>query len=398
MYVEAGTVNITNTVVASYSVGLQRAGGTLNENYNLFAGVATPYNGTVVSGGNSITGTAAFADAVLYRLSEASTAIDNGTNVGVMSDFEGEARPLGPGFDIGWDEYSGLFMPISGLAATNSSPTPVGDTNTFTATISAGTGVAYQWNFGDGQLGSGPGTAHTYAAAGNYTALVTATNPVNTVTATTLVTITNLAPVADAGVEQTVPVSTLVTLNGSASTDPDNHLPLTYGWTQTGGPAVLLSETAVSSPTFIAPASPTTLTFTLVVTDAAGLVDASPDTISVTVSDVPISGLSGANSSPTRLSESTLFTATISAGTNVTYEWSFDDGKLGNGAVTTNTYAAVGTYYVIVTATNSLGSVSASTQVAITHFEFKVYLPLLLRSFPTSTMSPLPIVARHNSR
>jgi len=468
VYVLNGMVNITNTIVASYSVGLERAGGVLNENYNLFSGVATPYIGTIVSGGNSMIGAAAFADTTSYKLSDASAAIDNGTNVGVTSDFEGDARPLGGGFDIGWDEYSGAYTPITGLAATNDSPTPVGNVTAFTATISTGTGamyqwnfgdgtaleggammtytyaaagnytalvtatnsvgsvnastpvtitdvpinglnassssptrltdptfftatiitgtgVTYQWNFGDGQVGSGPTTAHTYATVGSYTALVTATNTINTVTTTTPVTITNLAPVADAGSDQNVNVSALATLDGSASTDPDGHLPLTYGWTQTGGPAVTLTNAALVSPTFTAPASPTVLTFTLIVTDSTGLADATPDTVVVTVSDVAIDGLSAANSSPTRLTDPTFFTATISAGTNITYQWNFgDNSALSNLQSPTHTYATVGSYTALVMATNSLSSVSASTLVTITQAGFKLYLPLITKQSGTA--------------
>lgn len=65
-------------------------------------------------------------------------------------------------------------------------------------------------------------------------------------------------PVANAGANQTAffvgsPVS--VTLNGSASSDPGGLLPLTYQWTQVGGPAVTLTPGAdVPNPQFLAPA------------------------------------------------------------------------------------------------------------------------------------------------
>ncbi len=68
---------------------------------------------------------------------------------------------------------------ISGLTATNDSPTTLGLTTTLTATITAGTNVSYTWNFGDGSNGSGPTTSHTYAAPGLYTVTVTATNAVS---------------------------------------------------------------------------------------------------------------------------------------------------------------------------------------------------------------------------
>lgn len=93
---------------------------------------------------------------------------------------------------------------------------------------------------------------------------------------------TNSAPVASAGIHQTVAVGATVALNGSASADPDGHTPLMYSWTQISGPAVLLSSTSAARPTFSAPSSATVLTFRLVVTDSRGLAS-SPATVTITV-------------------------------------------------------------------------------------------------------------------
>jgi predicted extracellular nuclease len=96
-------------------------------------------------------------------------------------------------------------------------------------------------------------------------------------------TLANQPPVADAGFDQSVGTNAPVTLNGSGSSDPDGDLPLTYYWTQTGDPAVTLSNPAAVTPTFTAPNDPTVLTFTLVVTDSLGLSDPTPDEVVVTV-------------------------------------------------------------------------------------------------------------------
>jgi uncharacterized repeat protein (TIGR01451 family) len=98
----------------------------------------------------------------------------------------------------------------------------------------------------------------------------------------------NAAPIADAGDDQTVPVNSTVILDGSGSSDPDNHLPLSYGWRQIGGePATLLDDATSPSPTFTAPGSDAVLTFTLVVTDALGLASA-PDEVVITVTSGPL--------------------------------------------------------------------------------------------------------------
>jgi len=265
---------------------------------------------------------------------------------------------------------------ITGLSAANSSPTKLGQTTRFTATITGGSNVMYQWNFGDGYTSSGVTATHAYTAARSYTAIVTATNGISMVAANTLVTITNLPPVANAGSDQNVKVSVLVTLNGSASSDPDGHTPLTYDWKQTGGPSVMLSNATAVAPTFTALSTPTVLTFTLTVTDTYGLADATPDMVVITVTDASISGLSAANSSPTLLGQTTRFTATITGGTNVTYQWNFGDGKTGSGVTTTHTYTTAGPYTATVTATNSAGSKSVNTPVAIW---VRMYLPLIRR-------------------
>ncbi len=89
-------------------------------------------------------------------------------------------------------QVSIIDQPITGLSAANSSPTALGSPTVFVATA-AGTNIAYAWNFGDGQTGSGNPLNHTYPAVGNYTAIVTAANSANAVTATTRITITDVA-------------------------------------------------------------------------------------------------------------------------------------------------------------------------------------------------------------
>ena len=91
----------------------------------------------------------------------------------------------------------------------------------------------------------------------------------------------NEAPRADAGPDrQDVEGGATVTLGG-LGTDPDRGDTLTYSWTQTGGTSVTLSSAVGASPTFTAPDRDGELTFTLRVTDAAGLYG--EDTVSVTV-------------------------------------------------------------------------------------------------------------------
>lgn len=91
----------------------------------------------------------------------------------------------------------------------------------------------------------------------------------------------NDPPLARAGPAQTVPSGAAVQLDGSKSCDVNGDV-LGYWWTQTGGPAVSLSDRAAASPGFDAPVGPVSLTFSLVVDD--GSLPSGPDTVTVTVS------------------------------------------------------------------------------------------------------------------
>lgn len=80
--------------------------------------------------------------------------------------------------------------PVSGLVATNDSPTLAGNATTLTATITAGSNPAFTWAFGDGTTSSGAVVSHVYPAAGIYTAVVTTSNSINALVATTNVAVT----------------------------------------------------------------------------------------------------------------------------------------------------------------------------------------------------------------
>lgn len=87
------------------------------------------------------------------------------------------------------------------------------------------------------------------------------------------VTNTNNPPVADAGQDIIVNEHNLVTLNGSASNDPDGDAPLSFSWIQLNGPVVNLSNPHVPAPSFTTPyvgAGGLDIDFMLTVSDPFG--------------------------------------------------------------------------------------------------------------------------------
>lgn len=100
----------------------------------------------------------------------------------------------------------------------------------------------------------------------------------------------NAAPNAIVAASQQVAPGALVSLDGSASTDPDGDS-LAFAWTQTMGPAVTLSGASDPAASFTAPAvtSNTLLRFQLTVTDPRGQSDTATTNVTVTAT----SGMGG---------------------------------------------------------------------------------------------------------
>ena len=112
-----GTLYITNTIIASHTIGISRTSGIVNENFNLLFANVTDRVAGIAAGASTIYANPAFAQpgADDYHLTAASAARDTGVNIGIGVDFDGDARPIGPGFDIGYDEspWRPAFIPVA---------------------------------------------------------------------------------------------------------------------------------------------------------------------------------------------------------------------------------------------------------------------------------------------
>ena len=114
---------------------------------------------------------------------------------------------------------------------------------------------------------------------------------------------------------------------------------------------------------------------TLTATDSDGRKESA--TVRVVVEE-EISGLTASNDSPTPFGSVTQLTANVKTGNNVSYEWEFGDGKTGSGNPATHVYPGMGTYTAVVTASNTLNTLTATTVVSITEGSVGVYLPLIM--------------------
>ena len=216
------------------------------------------------------------------------------------------------------------------LAVTTEGPLTVAEDETAVAQLAAsdtGTGAAAAWSIPAGAAGGADGAAFSITSDGvlslvaekdfeapddadgdgTYEVMVAAAAPASpmagaqSATAALLVTLTdvNEAPVARAAASPArVRQGASVTLDGSASTDPDAGDTLTYLWTQAddGAPRATLSDASAEQPAFTSLsglAAETALAFSLRVTDAAGLHAEAAVTVTVTlISEVSISAAS----------------------------------------------------------------------------------------------------------
>ena len=224
--------------------------------------------------------------------------------------------------------------------------------------ISSDSGIAtfsYQWKADGADITGATSATYTLTAA-EIGKVITVTasftdggsaQESRTSAATAAVSAANSPPVASAGSNQTVDEGTLVTLDGSGTTDPDINPntgtgdTLTYLWAQTSGTTVTLSDTSAISPTFTAPVRKTAddgeLAFTLTVTDSEN--ETSTATVSISVTNLPPTANAGDDQEVNEGAEVTLDGSGSSglAGDGRTYAWTQTSGT----TVTLNDTSAI---------------------------------------------------------
>ncbi len=181
---------------------------------------------------------------------------------------------------------------------------------------------------------------------------------------------TNQAPFARAGLDQAVNGGVTVTLDGSASRDPDTSDTLSFRWTQVEGEAVTLSDATVAGPTFTAPDVNDALVFELTVRDGRG--GTANDRVTVTVRARPIAD--AGEDQTVLVGETVTLDGTGSSpaveGNTLEYEWLQTSGPEAvlddaEAAAPTFTAAAVGTLTFSLTVTEVERELSSTDTVTV---------------------------------
>ncbi|MBS1921319.1 MAG: hypothetical protein JST17_13795 [Bacteroidetes bacterium] len=214
----------------------------------------------------------------------------------------------------------------------------------------------------------------------------------------------NQPPVANAGTDQTITLPTnIITLDGSASTDPDNNIK-SYLWTKISGPS---SFTIIHRDAVQTPASDLVkgiYEFELKVTDSSGLSDR--DTVTITVNDMmqpnrPPVANAGKDTSITLPNNSIILDGSVSADPDnniVSYQWTKISGP-SSFAIANNTAVQTqasnlteGVYQFELTVTDAGGLIDKDTiTIAVNPEDAQLNLSknvFFYSQDPTGTMHP----------
>ncbi|WP_166643112.1 carboxypeptidase-like regulatory domain-containing protein [Alcanivorax sp. 24] len=236
-------------------------------------------------------------------------------------------------------------------AFTLSGSLKVGESVSFDAAGSTGDGLAYAWDFGDGDTATGVQTTHTFTVADDYTVTLRVTDSDSrTDTTSQQLTITDIdVPPAPPEANFTVIGDQVAGSSLSFDANSSTGDGLTYGWDFGDG------DTATGVQTTHAFADADDYTVTLTVTDSEGRTDVASQSLTIgrastlPEADFTVSGDLAAGSN-------LAFNASASSGDGLTYYWNFGDGDAGRNSQIAHAYDLEGSYTVELTVTDVDGN------------------------------------------
>jgi len=228
---------------------------------------------------------------------------------------------------------------------------------------------AYQWDFGDGQSGSGVTASHAYAEAGEYEVTLTVTDGCDAGNSDTLlVTVqappdpcaNNQPPQADGGPDREAETNEQLTFDGGASSDPDGSL-ASYAWDFGDGQ----TDSGVQVTHAYSEAGEYEVTLT--VTDNCGATAES--TLLVDVAEPEVPGCTPAVTAefqtapaPCVPAQQVTFVAAACPDLIYSFRWYFPDGSRQYTREAHYTFAQPGQYSVMLRVTGWNGSVASLTK------------------------------------
>ena len=229
-------------------------------------------------------------------------------------------------------------------ASFNATSVCVGQATQFTSTSTtnpSGQSIgSYQWNFGDGQTGTGQTANHTYTTAGTYQATLTVSTGNGHCTDQITQTVTvNPLPTASFNAT-TVCQGEPTQFTSTSSGDQITSYQWNFGDNQTG-----TGQNANHTYT-----QPGTYNVTLIVQTSGGCSDQFTQTVTVNASPT-----ANFNATAVCVGEATQFTSTSTGQSLSSFQWNFGDNQTGTGQNTTHTYAQPGTYNVTLTVQSAGG-------------------------------------------
>ena len=216
---------------------------------------------------------------------------------------------------------------------------------TVNSTAQSASSVTY--DFGDGSAAQVGATSYTYATAGNYVIVQTATSRCGTDTAQVRVTVGGAPGVTFTGPARAC-VGTTVTF-----TDQSSGSPTAYLWSFPGGSP---ATSTARNPT-VTYAQPGTYDVTLRATNAVG------SNTQTRTGAIRIDGLPTAAFTATVAGATVTLTSTLTSATGGTYD--FGNGDTAPATTATYTYAQPGTYTIRLTANGPCGTANAERTIVI---------------------------------